>query len=373
MILFLKKDAWLSHNGTVKGYSSYKVSNNVNKHYAVGLGIYNVFIYTGGTLGENGQPGTLGDGKTVSISMDNAIEVPNNKDVLIENACIQTFANEDGALQKFNSIINGVGSGVSSGITGEGWSRKFLLNYRNGTAVVGKANNSDQKGKYIGVDTIENIKQLGDDDLDLDELKELVNNKKNENLYTEDSYKKYADIYADASKILTTDGLKYSIQKDVDEAVKKLKDAQAQLEIKVNKDELDKLYTDKKDFKEESYTADSWKVFKDALLKAQEVLNNENATQEEVNQAYGALKEATDALKTKTTTPSEEETKGDKLGNTNGQGDNQKGQTTQERNAINRNKSKVKTGDNMKVVPYALLMMAAAGGYVTVCRRNKEN
>ena len=70
---------------------------------------------------------------------------------------------------------------------------------------------------------------------------------------------------------------------------------------------------------------------------------------------------------------SEEETKGDKLGNTNGQGDNQKGQTTQERNAINRNKSKVKTGDDMKVVPYALLMMAAAGGYVTVCRINKEN
>lgn len=369
----ISQESWMSHNGSVNGYAAYKVSNNVKKHYAVGLGIYNVFIYTGGTLGENGQPGTLGDGKTVSISMDNAIEVPNNKDVLIENACIQTFANEDGALQKFNSIINGVGSGVSSGITGEGWSRKFLLNYRNGTAVVGKANNSGQKGKYIGVDTIGNIKQLGDDDLDLDELKELVNNKKNENLYTEDSYKKYADIYADASKILTTDGLKYSIQKDVDEAVKKLKDAQAQLEIKVNKDELDKLYTDKKDFKEESYTADSWKVFKDALLKAQEVLNNENATQEEVNQAYGALKEATDALKTKTTTPSEEETKGDKLGNTNGQGDNQKGQTTQERNTINRNKSKVKTGDNMKVVPYALLMMAAAGGYVTVCRRNKEN
>lgn len=369
----ISQESWMSHNGSVNGYAAYKVSNNVKKHYAVGLGIYNVFIYTGGTLGENGQPGTLGDGKTVSISMDNAIEVPNNKDVLIENACIQTFANEDGALQKFNSIINGVGSGVSSGITGEGWSRKFLLNYRNGTAVVGKANNSDQKGKYIGVDTIENIKQLGDDDLNLDELKELVNNKKNENLYTEDSYKKYADIYADASKILTADGLKYSTQKDVDEAVKKLKDAQAQLEIKVNKDELDKLYTDKKDFKEESYTADSWKVFKDALSKAQEVLNNENATQEEVNQAYGALKEATDALKTKTTTPSEEETKGDKLGNTNGQGDNQKGQTTQERNTINRNKSKVKTGDNMKVVPYALLMMAAAGGYVTVCRRNKEN
>ena len=43
--------------------------------------------------------------------------------------------------------------------------------------------------------------------------------------------------------------------------MKKLKDAQAQLEIKVNKDELDKLYTDKKDFKEEAY-ADSWKYLK---------------------------------------------------------------------------------------------------------------
>ena len=40
---------------------------------------------------------------------------------------------------------------------------------------------------------------------------------------------------------------------------------------------------------------------------------------------------------------------------------------------MHRNKSKVKTGDDMKVVPYALLMMAAAGGYVTVCRINKEN
>ena len=50
-----------------------------------------------------------------------------------------------------------------------------------------------------------------------------------------------------------------------------------------------------------------------------------------------------------------------------------KGKQLKKENAINRNKSKVKTGDDMKVVPYALLMMAAAGGYVTVCRINKEN
>lgn len=33
----------------------------------------------------------------------------------MENACVQTFANDDSALQKINSIVNGAGYGVSSG------------------------------------------------------------------------------------------------------------------------------------------------------------------------------------------------------------------------------------------------------------------
>ena len=54
---------WMSHNGTVKGYASYKVANKVKEHYAVGLGIYNVFINTNGA----------------AIELDNAIEVPNRQ------------------------------------------------------------------------------------------------------------------------------------------------------------------------------------------------------------------------------------------------------------------------------------------------------
>ena len=105
----ISQEAWMSHNGTVNGYSSYKVANNVEKHYAVGLGIYNVFIYTGPEY----------DASQVQIQLDNAIEVPNKEGVLIENACIQTFANDGGALQKINSIINGAGNGVSSGVDKE--------------------------------------------------------------------------------------------------------------------------------------------------------------------------------------------------------------------------------------------------------------
>ncbi|WP_050638061.1 fibronectin type III domain-containing protein [Candidatus Stoquefichus sp. SB1] len=107
------EDAWLSHNGTVKGYASYKVSNNVNSHYAVGLGIYNVFIYTGG--GEFGKKYYDGG---VQIELDNAIEVPNKENVIVENACLQTFAKsgvEGGLYQSTNHIINGVGTGVSAG------------------------------------------------------------------------------------------------------------------------------------------------------------------------------------------------------------------------------------------------------------------
>ena len=38
----------MSHNNTVKGYSEYKVANDVKHHYAVGLGVYDVFINTNG-------------------------------------------------------------------------------------------------------------------------------------------------------------------------------------------------------------------------------------------------------------------------------------------------------------------------------------
>lgn len=130
------QDAYKSHSNTVNGYSSYKVANNVDNHYAVGLGIYNVFIYAGESY----------DSSQVSIQLDNAMEVPNKDGVLIENACTQTFARAEGKYQSINSVINGVGGSVSSGKgtetneeepVGEGWSRKFVTKYNNGTAVIG--------------------------------------------------------------------------------------------------------------------------------------------------------------------------------------------------------------------------------------------
>ena len=181
----ISQGAWMSHGDSTKGYSSYKVSNDVKKHYAVGLGIYNVFIYTG----------PLYDAKGIGIELDNAIEVPNSEDVLVENACIQTFANGDGALVKINHIINGVGGSVSSGYNsvtdemGEGWSRKFLLYYNNGLAEYGKETDpstfnfvnghdpKDQRNQFIGTEvrTAENpVKQPEDEKIYLDNIEQLV-------------------------------------------------------------------------------------------------------------------------------------------------------------------------------------------------------
>jgi Fibronectin type 3 domain-containing protein len=111
---------FMSHNGTTKGYASYKVSNQVTTHYAVGLGIYDVFINTNGA----------------SIFLDNAIEVPNKKGVVVENACIVEIANGSGPLVGINSIVNGTGTGISTGVGGKGYAREFLLKYQNGIATL---------------------------------------------------------------------------------------------------------------------------------------------------------------------------------------------------------------------------------------------
>lgn len=115
------QDGWMSHNGTKKGYAAYKVTNNVKKHYAVGMGVYDVFIYTNGA----------------SIYLDSAIEVPDTPNVLIENACITEIAAGDGPQVGINHIINGTTPGIRTGAgqgTGDkkgGYAIQRLLSYSN--------------------------------------------------------------------------------------------------------------------------------------------------------------------------------------------------------------------------------------------------
>ncbi len=124
--------AYMSHNNTVKGWSAYKVANTVNNHLAMGLGIYDVFINTGADRNQS-----------QSVFMDNAIEVPNKSGVKVQNACIVEIAGAGGALVGINSIVNGTGQGISTGVGGKGYAREYIINYENGTATL---KNSTQTG-----------------------------------------------------------------------------------------------------------------------------------------------------------------------------------------------------------------------------------
>jgi hypothetical protein len=109
------QSAYMSHSGTVNGYSAYKVANNVKTHYAVGLGMYGVFR----------RVGTAGP-----VYIDNAIEVPNTPGVEIRHACIIELGGvtADNAGGGTNSIVNGTGDGTNSTM------RKYLVSYINGAA-----------------------------------------------------------------------------------------------------------------------------------------------------------------------------------------------------------------------------------------------
>ncbi|MBP5197745.1 MAG: discoidin domain-containing protein [Lachnospiraceae bacterium] len=93
------QNKWKSHNGTKNGYAGYKVGNNVDSHYVVGLDLYEVFINTNGA----------------ECRLDTAVEIPNKPGVIVENAMVNTFSNTSvvGGIQ---SIVNGTGSGERPGV-----------------------------------------------------------------------------------------------------------------------------------------------------------------------------------------------------------------------------------------------------------------
>ena len=98
-------------------------------------------------------------------------------------------------------------------------------------------------------------------------------------------------------------------QEEVNDAVSNLEKAIESLDEKsevpsINKDELKKLYDANKDKNEEDYTEESWNNFKKALEEAKAVLDNESATQEEVNDAEANLEKAIGSLKEKPEVPS---------------------------------------------------------------------
>ncbi|MDR1840194.1 MAG: hypothetical protein LBQ93_11510 [Treponema sp.] len=117
------QDVYLSQNGTVDGWASYKVANSVTSHFAAGLGVYAVFNRTGHARD-----------KSEPVFMENAIEVPDKPDVIIKHACIIDLSGDHGVATGIRSVVNGAGPGVRAGTGGQNAKREYLLSYSNGIA-----------------------------------------------------------------------------------------------------------------------------------------------------------------------------------------------------------------------------------------------
>lgn len=111
--------------------------------------------------------------------------------------------------------------------------------------------------------------------------------------YTEDSWKSFSDALAKAE---TESANKNSTPETVKKAHDQLNKAIKGLKVKVDKSELQALITKAKDKKEAEYTADSWKVFAEALANAENELKSDKSTPETVKAAQDTLSEAIKGL-----------------------------------------------------------------------------
>ncbi|MCM1283021.1 MAG: sialidase [Roseburia sp.] len=100
------QSAWLSHDGTVDGYSSFHVADSVTDFYATGLGIY---LYN----------------RDIPVRLHSAMECPDAPGVRVEHICTVMLNGYPG----MEHIINDSGGAVIR--TGE---RQILLEYENGAA-----------------------------------------------------------------------------------------------------------------------------------------------------------------------------------------------------------------------------------------------
>jgi chitodextrinase len=86
------QSAWMSHNGTVNGYASYKVADTVTSHDAWGLGVYSFF-------------------RDAVVKANSGIEVPNVTGVNIHHATT-IFLNGNGEI---THVVNNTGNAAVQG------------------------------------------------------------------------------------------------------------------------------------------------------------------------------------------------------------------------------------------------------------------
>ena len=127
---------------------------------------------------------------------------------------------------------------------------------------------------------------------------------KSEDDYTAESWQAFAEALQNAEAVLAdenadqagVDAAKNALQAATDALKEKPSEPEDPDQPAADKDKLQDLYDANKNIEQGNYTDASYQAYKDALKEAQAVLNDPDATQEEVSKAYSMLQDAVKGL-----------------------------------------------------------------------------
>ena len=209
---------------------------------------------------------------------------------------------------------------------------------------------------------------------DVEGLNALINEAKamkNEG-YTEDSWKALQDKIADAEELAKAENPDAN---DVEVMKKQLRKAMMSVVLEEKGDEptddekaaLRDAVKKYSKYDEKDYTAESWKAFAKALADAKKVLDNKNATKEQIDNALNTLEEAADAL-----VPADNGN-GNDNGNNNGNGNNS-GNGNNNGNSNNKptGTKPPKTADATPIGLW-LALLVVAGGSIFFSKKRKHS
>ena len=226
-------------------------------------------------------------------------------------------------------------------------------------AIIKDNSNSDQEKVDAAKTALEAAKEALEERGNTDSLKELVTvcEELKEEDFTADTWKVFENAL-DAAKVIVEDNSD-SNQTQVDEAkeaLQKAKDDLKEAEKPVDKSKLEEAYNKYKDLKNDGYTENSWKTFKNALDAAKAVLEYEDATAEQVDAALAQLEKAVSGLK---------------KAPIDGSGNNQGGQNNNQKPSTGGSGSNgsVKTGDSSDVMLWGIFAAAALMAGVVVKKK----
>lgn len=226
-------------------------------------------------------------------------------------------------------------------------------------AIIKDNSNSDQEKVDAAKTALEVAKEALEERGNTDSLKELVTvcEELKEEDFTADTWKVFENAL-DAAKAIVADNSD-SNQTQVDaakEALQKAKDDLKEAEKPVNRSKLEEAYNKYKDLKNDGYTENSWKTFKNALDAAKAVLEYEDATAEQVDAALAQLEKAVSGLK---------------KAPIDGSGNNQGAQNNNQKPSTGGSGSNgsVKTGDSSDVMLWGIFAAAALMAGVVVKKK----